>query len=63
MPQSIAEAAGLAYVHAADVTIVREVKLLCRAERPITAAQPSVIDSLKGYRWSQGKLFGGAEVN
>ena len=63
MPQSIAEAAGLAYVHAADVTIVREVKLLCQAERPITAAQQSVIDSLKGYRWSQGKLFGGAEVN
>ena len=52
MPQSIAEAAGLAYVHAADVTIVREVKLLSQAERQITAAQQSVINSLKGYRWS-----------
>jgi DNA-binding transcriptional LysR family regulator len=51
MPVSIAKAAGLAYVHTADVPIVREVNVLVQAERPTTAAQQAVIDSLVAHRW------------
>ncbi|MGM9488108.1 LysR family transcriptional regulator [Ideonella sp. YS5] len=51
MPQSIADAAGLAHVRTADCPIVREVKLLVQAERPVGAAQQAVIDSLCGYAW------------
>ena len=54
MPVSIAEAAGLAYVHTSDVPIVRGVSVLVHAERPITAAQRAVIDSLAAYRWERG---------
>jgi LysR family hydrogen peroxide-inducible transcriptional activator len=51
MPASIADAAGLDYVHSADVPIVREVSVLVQAERPISAAQQSVIDSLLAHDW------------
>ena len=61
MPQSIAAGPGLTYVHAANVPIMREVKLLTQAERPITVAQRLVVDSLTGYRWSPGELFRRAE--
>ena len=51
MPVSIARAAGLGYVHTGDVPIVREVNVLVQAERPTSAAQQAVIDSLLAYRW------------
>lgn len=51
MPTSIAEAAGLAYVHMADVPIVREVSVLVQAERPTSEAQQAVIDSLAAHDW------------
>ena len=51
MPQSIADAAGLAHVRTADCPIVREVKVLVQAERPVNAAQQAVIDSLAGHVW------------
>jgi len=51
MPVSIAEGAGLSYVHTADVPIVRDVKALLQAERPITVAQQAVIDSLAAHQW------------
>ncbi len=53
MPVSIARAAGLAYVHTADVPIVRQVNVLVQAERPATPAQQAVIDSLVGHDWGQ----------
>ena len=46
MPISIAKAARLAYVTMSDVPIVREVSVLTQAERPSSAAQQAVIDSL-----------------
>jgi DNA-binding transcriptional LysR family regulator len=49
MPLSIARAAGLAYVTMANVPIVREVSVLTQAERPISVAQQSVIDSLVAF--------------
>ena len=52
MPKSIADAAGLAYVFTADCPIMREVNVLTQAERPITAAQQVVIDSLAAYGWA-----------
>ncbi|HSI61042.1 MAG TPA: LysR family transcriptional regulator substrate-binding protein, partial [Ideonella sp.] len=52
MPVSIAEAAGLAYVHTEDCPIVREVNLLVQAERPITELQQAVIDSLAAHEWA-----------
>ena len=52
MPVSIAEAAGLGHVHTVDCPIVREVSVLVQAERPITAAQQVVIDSLRAYDWA-----------
>ncbi|MEO8807528.1 MAG: LysR family transcriptional regulator [Burkholderiaceae bacterium] len=51
MPQSIARAAGLGFVHTADVPIVREVSVLTQAERPVSAAQQAVIDSLLAHNW------------
>jgi LysR family hydrogen peroxide-inducible transcriptional activator len=51
MPVSIARAAGLPHVLTGDCPIVREVKLLMQAERPPTAAQQAVIDSLQAYDW------------
>ena len=51
MPLSIARAAGLGYVHTADVPIVREVKLLMQAERPVSLAQRAVMDSLLAHDW------------
>jgi len=51
MPVSIANAAGLGHVHTADVPIVREVSVLVQAERPISAAQQAVIDSLLAHDW------------
>ena len=51
MPQSIADAAGLAHVRTSDCPIVREVKVLVQAERPVTAAQQAVIDSLAHHAW------------
>jgi DNA-binding transcriptional LysR family regulator len=53
MPLSIAAAAGLAYVTMADVPIVREVGVLRLAERPATAAQQAVIDSLAAHGWGR----------
>ena len=53
MPVSIAEAARLAYVHMADVPIVREVSVLVQAERPPSAAQQVVIDSLTAHDWGR----------
>ena len=52
MPLSIARGAGLRFVHTADVPIVREVGILVQAERPISAAQQAVIDSLLAHDWS-----------
>jgi LysR family transcriptional regulator, hydrogen peroxide-inducible genes activator len=52
MPISIAKAAGLHFVHTADVPIVREVSVLMQAERPVSAAQQAVIDSLTAHRWA-----------
>ena len=54
MPISIALAAGLAYVTMSDVPIVREVSVLTQAERPTSAAQRAVIDSLVAYGWGRG---------
>lgn len=51
MPQSIARAAGLGFVHTADEPIAREVSVLVQAERPVTAAQQAVIDSLVAHDW------------
>jgi DNA-binding transcriptional LysR family regulator len=52
MPRSIADAAGLAHVNTADCPIVREVKVLAQAERPVTPAQQVVIDSLVAHGWA-----------
>jgi DNA-binding transcriptional LysR family regulator len=51
MPRSIADAAGLAHVRTADCPHVREVRVVVQAERPVTPAQQSVIDSLAGHSW------------
>lgn len=51
MPISIAKAARLAYVTMSDVPIVREVSVLTQAERPSSAAQQAVIDSLLKHDW------------
>jgi len=55
MPISIARAARLAYVTMSDVPIVRKVSVLTQAERPTTAAQQAVIDSLVKHDWGEGK--------
>ena len=51
MPVSIARSAGLKYVTLTDIPIVREVSVLTQAERPPSAAQQAVIDSLTTYGW------------
>lgn len=51
MPLSIAAAAQLAYVRTADVPIVREVGVMLQSERPVSAAQQAVIDSLAAHDW------------
>jgi len=51
MPLSIANAAGLGYVRIADVPIVREVSVLRQAERPVSAEQRAVIDSVLAHNW------------
>jgi LysR family transcriptional regulator, hydrogen peroxide-inducible genes activator len=53
MPVSIANAAGLSFVHTADVPIIREVNVLVQAERPNSVAQQAVIDSLLAHDWQQ----------
>jgi DNA-binding transcriptional LysR family regulator len=53
MPVSIARAAQLDYVHTADVPIAREVNVLVQAERPTSAAQQTVIDSLLAHDWAR----------
>ena len=55
MPISLARAAGLAYVTMTDVPIVRQVSVLTQAERPTTAAQQAVIESLVTYSWGRGR--------
>jgi DNA-binding transcriptional LysR family regulator len=52
MPISIARSAGLTYVTMSDVPIVREVSVLTQAERPTSAAQRSVIESLLAHGWT-----------
>ena len=52
MPVSIAQVAHLDYVHTADCPIVREVGVLVQAERPVSAAQQAVIDSLLAHDWA-----------
>lgn len=56
MPQSIADAARLAHVRTADCPIVRDVKVLAQAERPLTPAQRPVIDSLAARAWDGGAV-------
>ena len=56
MPISLARAAHLAYVTMTDVPIVRNVSVLTQAERPTSAAQQAVIDSLVAYGWGRGKV-------
>jgi DNA-binding transcriptional LysR family regulator len=51
MPVSIAQSAGLNFVTMADVPIVREVGILTQAERPTTATQQAVIQSLVAHGW------------
>ena len=53
MPISIARAAGLEYVFATDLPIVREVSVLMLADHEPTAAQQAVIDSLASHRWAE----------
>lgn len=55
MPISIARAARLAYVTMSDVPIVREVSVVTQAERPTSAAQQAVIDSLVNHGWDKGR--------
>jgi LysR family transcriptional regulator, hydrogen peroxide-inducible genes activator len=55
MPISLARAARLACVTITDVPIVRQVSVLTQAERPTSAAQQAVIDSLVAYGWGQGR--------
>jgi LysR family transcriptional regulator, hydrogen peroxide-inducible genes activator len=51
MPLSIARGANLAYVMTSDCPIVRNVGVFWQAERPITANQQLVIDSLAAHDW------------
>lgn len=55
MPISLARAADLAYVTMTNVPIVRQVSVLTQTERPTTATQQAVIDSLLTYSWEQGQ--------
>jgi DNA-binding transcriptional LysR family regulator len=51
MPESLAQAAGLAGVRLLDLPIVREVALLRVAERPLSAAQQAVAAALRAHPW------------
>jgi LysR family hydrogen peroxide-inducible transcriptional activator len=51
MPRSIADAAGLSHVRTLDCPIVREVSALLAADRPVSAAQQAVLDSLLRHDW------------
>ncbi len=51
MPVTIAQAARLAHVRAADCPIVRDVSVAVQAERPMTPALQSVFDALAGHEW------------
>lgn len=53
MPISLARAASLASVTITGVPIVRKVSVLTQAERPTSAAQQAVIDSLAAHDWGQ----------
>ena len=55
MPISLARAARLAHVTMTDVPIVRKVSVLTQAERPASAAQQAVIESLIAFGWGQGR--------
>lgn len=57
MPESIANAAKLAHVHTVDCPIEREVSVLVQAERPTTAAQRAVVDSLAAYHWERSAIL------
>ena len=54
MPLSIAQSAGLDHVRTADETIAREVCVLTQADRPLSAAQRVVVDSLLAHPWRGG---------
>jgi LysR family transcriptional regulator, hydrogen peroxide-inducible genes activator len=56
MPVSLAEGAGLAYVRLGDQPIVRDVHVLLHAERPATAAQRAVVDSLLQHDWNRAAV-------
>lgn len=51
MPVSIARAAGLSHALTSDCPIVREVTLLTQADRSISPAQLSVMDTLRAHDW------------
>jgi LysR family transcriptional regulator, hydrogen peroxide-inducible genes activator len=53
MPISLARAAHLAYVTMIGAPIVRQVSVLTHSERPTSAAQQAVIDSLVAYGWER----------
>lgn len=55
MPESIARDAGLSFVYVADCRIEREVSVLFQAERTITPAQQTVLDSLTAHSHSLGE--------
>lgn len=57
MPESIAQAARLSYVHVADCPIVREMRILRQSGRPVSAEEEAVIASLRSYEWSKTKVF------
>ena len=57
MPESIADVARLSHVHTFDCPIEREVNVLVQAERPITAAQQCVIDSLVAHDWARSPVL------
>jgi LysR family hydrogen peroxide-inducible transcriptional activator len=52
MPESIARDAGLSFVYTADCRIEREVSVLFQADRTITPAQQTIVDSLTAHSHS-----------
>lgn len=54
MPRSLAQIARLDHVRTADADIVREVCLWTPGDRPVSAAQRLVIDSIVGHAWQGG---------
>jgi DNA-binding transcriptional LysR family regulator len=53
MPESMAAAAQLSYVRAADCPIVRKVDAMVQAERPMTPAQQAALASLRSHEWTK----------